>query len=785
MAGTSRANGRQLGLLLRLWRTALGPLVAALILLAPPSAPAQVGLGSGETTPAEVELPSPLTPEGVRDIVSTLSDEQVRILLLERLDAVAREEAAATSGAVSLFETAQRIVGDTGESLSTAVQRSPGIPGGVGKGLAQFFEPRGWGGTLWLLAAIAIAIAAGLAAEFVIDWIARRWRDRVLHEQPEGLGGTLGLLLRRVVLDVAGLIAFYLVSKEVIRLLLSSTPPVTDGAPSFPDTEIAIFFIWWVIMLPRMFRALNRFLIAPNRPALRLVHTDDWTAKYMHRQMTIVFTIWGLMSFLIPFLASHGTPMGELRLGFWLNLVAFGILIYGCWRARPGLSMMMLGRDDDVTPAERKVARAYPYLCLGLIVITWLFVEALVSQRLFGFISTAVLTMVIILFTPTFDTAVRGLVRHLVPPMTGEGPLAELAHHRTKRSYVRIGRVVIAVALILFISWLWGLDLANFAASGLGAQVAGRLIEVTIILLTGYLVWELVSLWINAKLAAEQTAAGIDLTEEEPGGGEGGGAGGSRLATVLPLLLGSLKVAIAVIFGLIALGNLGIDITPLLAGAGIVGLAVGFGAQKLVTDVVSGIFFLVDDAFRTGEYVEIEGTVGTVEKISVRSMQLRHHRGPVHTIPYGEIPKISNYSRDWVIMKLKFTVPFETDPNKVKKLFKQIGKDMMAVPEFAADLLQPFKSQGVFDFDDVGMIIRGKFMAKPGRQFVLRKEIYNRVKQTFEEHGIAFARREVRVAIPGLEEAEDLTDEQKSAIASSAAQAVQDSLPDPGDTKPG
>ena len=103
---------------------------------------------------------------------------------------------------------------------------------------------------------------------------------------------------------------------------------------------------------------------------------------------------------------------------------------------------------------------------------------------------------------------------------------------------------------------------------------------------------------------------------------------------------------------------------------------VGFGAQKLVADVVGGIFFLVDDAFRTGEYVEVEGTVGTVEKISIRSMQLRHHKGPVHTIPYGEIPKITNYSRDWVIIKLKFTVPFDTDPNKIKKIFKTIGKTM-------------------------------------------------------------------------------------------------------------
>ena len=107
----------------------------------------------------------------------------------------------------------------------------------------------------------------------------------------------------------------------------------------------------------------------------------------------------------------------------------------------------------------------------------------------------------------------------------------------------------------------------------------------------GYLVWEIVSLWINRKLAAEQTAAGIDMNAEEPAGGEGGGVGGSRLSTVLPLLLNVLKVVIFVIFALIGLAEIGVDTTPLLAGAGIVGLAIGFGAQKLVTDVVFRYFF--------------------------------------------------------------------------------------------------------------------------------------------------------------------------------------------------
>jgi small-conductance mechanosensitive channel len=165
--------------------------------------------------------------------------------------------------------------------------------------------------------------------------------------------------------------------------------------------------------------------------------------------------------------------------------------------------------------------------------------------------------------------------------------------------------------------------------------------------------------------------------------------------------------------------------------------------------------------------------MGTVEKISIRSMQLRHHKGPIHTIPYGEIPKITNFSRDWVIMKLRFTVPFNTDPSKIKKIFKKIGQDLLVLEEFKDDFLQPFKSQGVLEIDDVGMVFRGKFMAKPGSQFTIRKEIFSRVNAAFAENGLEFARREVRVALPSMEGVK-LTDEDKQAISAAATQSVQE-----------
>jgi small-conductance mechanosensitive channel len=254
--------------------------------------------------------------------------------------------------------------------------------------------------------------------------------------------------------------------------------------------------------------------------------------------------------------------------------------------------------------------------------------------------------------------------------------------------------------------------------------------------------------------------------------GEGGGTGKTRLTTVLPLVHMTLQITIITLTVLLGLSQLGLNITPLLAGAGVVGLAIGFGAQTLVKDIVSGIFFLLDDAFRLGEFIEIEGTVGTVVKISARSLQLRHPNGPVHIIPYGEIPKLTNNSRDYVIMKLKFTVPFDTDMDVVRRLFGKIGEEMMEHPTIGEDFIHPFKFQAVIDVDDVGIVFRGKFTCKPGTQWSIRKQVYMRVQKAFEENNIQFARKEVRVQIPGLDEGTELNVEQKTAIAAAAGEVA-------------
>ncbi len=722
---------------------------------------AQIAATSTSDTSAAISIPEDLTPEQVDDLVARMSDDQVRSILLERLDAVAEKNAAEAEDREDPITEINEVWAEMVASWTQVITTLPNIFSAQIKATVNFVETFTSNGALLLIGLVASVLVVGFVAEKLFGFLTRKWHSQADHGDENDLWGAVRYLFIRFCHEIAGLVVFYVVIRAVGRGLLTPEQ-ITYAAP----------FVFYLIWVPRLGAAASRFVLAPKKPHYRLVNIDDHWAKYLHRNLIGLLTLIGFTLFLLHFNRLNGITSEDTRIGFWLNA---GIHIYIgviAWKARDGLSQMMLGTDPDHTKFDEEVAHYYPYFAIGVSASIWLLVEFLVAQRNPSSIALLVqgahfTTMFWLLIAPALDTLIRGLVRHLQPPMQGEGAVAERAYKSTKRSYIRIGRVLAGILVILMIANAWDLDLQEIA--GGDADSGSQLIQFFIIIAVGYILNEVVSLWINRRLAKEMTAA--QSPDEEAG--EGGGTGGSRLATVLPLLRVTAQVAIAVIFILLALGALGLDITPLLAGAGILGLAIGFGAQKLVSDIVGGIFFLIDDAFRVGEYVDVGGTTGTVEKISIRSMQLRHHRGPVHTIPYGEIQKLTNYSRDWVIMKLKFTVPFDTDPNKVKKIFKKIGAEMMEDETHKDGFLQPFKSQGVFDFDDVGMIIRGKFMAKPGKQFTLRKEIFNRVKASFKENGIDFARREVRVAIPGLDDTEHLNEEQKAAVGAAAGAVAQ------------
>jgi small-conductance mechanosensitive channel len=205
-------------------------------------------------------------------------------------------------------------------------------------------------------------------------------------------------------------------------------------------------------------------------------------------------------------------------------------------------------------------------------------------------------------------------------------------------------------------------------------------------------------------------------------------------------------IAVAV---LMALSAMGVPITPLVAGAGVFGIAVGFGAQTFARDIIAGMFYLLDDAFRVGEYIQSGNYKGTVEGFSIRSVRLRHHRGPVYTVPFSLLGAVQNQSRDWVIDKIAIGITYDSDLTLAKKLIKQIGLDLAKDPEYAPLILEPLKMQGVDNLGDFAVQIRAKMMTLPGEQFVIRRAAYAMIKKAFDENGIKFAFPTVQVAGEG------------------------------------
>ncbi|WP_208987269.1 mechanosensitive ion channel family protein [Roseibium marinum] len=727
------------------------------VLLLPAPASAQGGASA---------LPPPLQQEAMEKLVSDLDPQQVKALtdfmtLLQQGAEAKGRTAALAEKRPGFIEQAGTALDDFGSAIAGYFLNLPELFAGLFAGIGDLFAGKVAGPIHILAGAIALLLAAGFVAEFLVNRLAASRRDKIRTRTPESLFETVKMVTVRAGLDLGGLIVFAIVALVVGRIVLFD--PVVR--------TFALQAVYWIVFLPRLIAALLRFALAPHRPELRLVTADDSTAKSLYRNFTMLFAFVGISFFLAIVLHDAGETIGG-TFRFFVSFAMNAWIVAVIWKARHGLTGIILGDEKEPTSGLERMASFWPYFSMAFIVFNWLLVQFTVSmdiETLTARHSFAVIILVV--FAPFLDTMVRGIVSHIIPPMQGEGPVAEAAHHQTRHSYVRIARVALIAFLILAVGRIYGLNLLAIGGEA-GTTVARHTVIFLLILAAGYLAWEITNLWVAHQLAKDSPPVANEDDDAEMGG-----AGKSRMATVLPLIRVVLQITILTLTVLLALSQLGVNITPLLAGAGVVGLAVGFGAQTLVRDVVSGVFFLMDDAFRLGEFIDAGGTMGSIEKISIRSLQLRGTRGAIHIVPYGEIPKLTNLSRDWVIMKLKFTVPFDTDVEKVRKLFKKIGQEIMEMEEFKDDILAPFKGQGVADVDDVGIVVRGKFTTKPGKQFGMRKEIYKRVQQAFEENDIQFARKEVRVHIP---ENARLDKEQKEQVAAAAAASAIEPKPAAG-----
>ncbi len=209
-----------------------------------------------------------------------------------------------------------------------------------------------------------------------------------------------------------------------------------------------------------------------------------------------------------------------------------------------------------------------------------------------------------------------------------------------------------------------------------------------------------------------------------------------RVNTLMGILRKTVSVIIWSIFVMIILKKINIDIAPILAGAGIVGLAVGFGAQELVRDLITGFFILLEDQIRTGDVAVLNGTSGTVEKLELRTITLRDIEGVVHVFQNGKINTVANMTKDWSAAVLNIGVAYKENISQVIQLMQEVGDEMFAEDEYKTKMLATIEMSGLNSFDDSALVIRGRIRTKPGQQWGIGREYRKRLKETFDAHNI-------------------------------------------------
>jgi small-conductance mechanosensitive channel len=739
--------------------------------------------GSGPAPATEAKLPENATPEQVDAFMAGLSDEQARKLLLEKMkqEAEARSpsgDAAAgildrQSGIDALFSSAEDAMGALFTRLGAVFTGAETAPSGWPEAWARLTGGKGFGQFAATVAIMLLIVIGGYAAErFLLRMIAGM-HDYLMKTVPLGRLQKLGFIVFSLLIDGVGVACYVLVTFVLFAVIYN---PQDSGHLLVSNFLVMSYYLRLV-----MFAA--RAILSPKAAGLRLALMSDADAGLIYSWMMRIVVVCTLIGLVAISLREAGISRDVFLLifssaGLAVSVFLIALILQSRERVARAIAPAAGDAQGPVGALRAKLSGLWHYIAIlyvAAIGIYW-------AMRMLTHGDVTILNLVLSLFlVPVFIgvdqwvqkllTVASGEAREIIdlsePADAAEGAGVQLPGPERKGvgTYVplirKCFRVMLVVSFFFAVLRLWGFDIP------LGRLIARDVLSVLLVLIIGLIIWQLIKARIDQKLKEEMPVMGDDAEE--------GGGVGSRSATLLLLLRKFVFAVLFVIVSLIMLSSLGVDIAPLIAGAGVVGLAIGFGAQTLVKDIIAGIFFLIDDAFRVGDYVEAGPAKGSVAQIGLRSMKLRHPRGQVFTIPFGDLKTVTNFSRDYIITKLDFRVRYDADLEKIRKIVKKVNKEIMKDEGYQKIMLSDIKSQGVREMDDSAMILRVKFKTIPGEQFVIRREVFHLIQKAFQDSGIEFAHRNVTVYLPPeiqSKRPEDMTDAEKKVVEAGAAAAA-------------
>lgn len=606
-------------------------------------------------------------------------------------------------------------------------------------------------GIEWLFRAVLLGRYFEKSCGFAQEWTQRLWQA-IAHGIPECL--SLGV--------------FVVAAYGVYILLYSSYFSII--CPAFLATLVAIVVV-------RLFSIISGMLLSPTNPALRLISCEDRTALVGQRSMTLFVTVL-TMGVMVASLLKYGGLSGDSLLLVKLIAGTVFIVLAGCVlffnrntisrSFHPDGAIFTKGAERTTKPSNAWLIPAICYLMLVWTIWCSKLIFSEVQFTLAFFMSLLIIPVFLIL-----DALLGWMFALVARSIEGQDESLVAESDVTVIDeqpgmfyyYLRLASRVCLFGLLL----LWVLHLWNIRFSYTPVLIGG-IERVAFVALVFFLLWQIIDRSISNYLSKKE-----DVQQDNDDSGEsewGGGVLLDRSQTLLPIVRKFLGILILLLLLLFSLSSLGVNIGPLLAGAGVMGIAIGFGAQKLVSDLMSGFFFLVDDAFRVGEYIEAGDVKGVVEKITLRNLMLRHHRGMLQIVPHSDLGSITNYMRGGIVVKFNLQFPYDTDVDLVRKVIKRVGIEMLDDPEMGPGFIKQLKSQGIREVGDSVLTIRAKFTAKPGSHFLIRREAYRRVTEALNEKGIYYAHRKVIVDIPETKLADSDDETRNKLLQAGAASTI-------------
>ncbi len=706
----------------------LGLFVFASAGIATPAWAASDGLGAAEAGRLADMLEN---PEERDALISTLRD----------LAAVESDAKSAPTGAAGgLSQWLGALVGRATEGLASLggqlaeLVAAMSDPGAIWAELQNEWQDETqraiWLGILWK---VGLMVVAGLIARYLVRLAFKGPRSRIEARENPTLLTRLPWLLARTILDVLPILALGLAAYGTLELTGLGTKMDSDqGAQTVRAIGIAVI---QAIVLARMILAVTRLVATPLAPNLRLIPLADHTAAYTYIWVSRFVNV-GVYGFALgPILLMAGLPAdaaaGFARLvGFLMLVLAFIVVL----QTRQSVAAFIEGEAPAPDELQRRVTaivrarladvwHVLTLVYLTIFYVIWaLSIEGGFAVMLSGTVGTIIVITLAELVIKAIHEGMGRFVR-IDPEIEKRFPGLE---QRASR-YLSVARYVVTglVCLVAFLAILesWTVDVVSAIGSEAGGILLAKLGRILLVAIAAILVWEGARALV-ARTLSKQDDTGTTTVRSQ------------RTRTLLPLAQSALTIVIALIAALTILSELGLNIGPLLAGAGVIGLAIGFGAQTLVKDIITGLFILMEDAIAVGDVVDVAGHTGTVEAVSVRSVRLRDLSGTVHTVPFSSIDSVKNLTKDFSYYVLNVGVAYRENTDAVIALMREVDEDLRSDPEFGGDMLAPLDVLGVNEFADSAVVIRARLKTRPLQQWRVGREYNRRMKFKFDEHNV-------------------------------------------------